>query len=547
MQLLSLPLSAFEESILHSYVSKPPTALPVDALPLLQDLVCVRLIQLGRYVDAIRMDREFASSKVGTSTRQAQERSKMVQDLYDALPVVERAFVDTELAIKAPRGKPERPRYKTPPREDVDMNQSWEENRPSDVHSSASKLPISRPIPERANAPRFGGPIPTLPSVPTVLQLPTVPSHPSGRPTASRSSFPLPTLPTTFSSPSGSRPRHSLSNTAGRLALGTLPHISSPLSGAKFPIPAASQTTKSSGKIFFSANQQSNAFYTPPQKVQGHSQPLFPPAEQPSTNGHAQIIEPEKVDEEPPIDEEDKAEEEAGAPEPEPQEQQQQGQKQDLGFSLFGSDIQSWMNVESGSVVEPAEKSLSLSTSVKRKVPGSFGDDEDEDMEEDVPRKGKPQEEEEEAEEVVTSRTARSKQSVSARSTASRGHKKARSKRTESKDAKRRRPSPQHNLPGALDDEDAEDDQVAPLPSTKIPVRKSTTANTGRLSRGSTASDLADELGEGVQTRRRSSRLSTSVSGLNVGEPDVSPKKSSARIRKPTTKTSASGTRKKRS
>ncbi|KAF9445542.1 hypothetical protein P691DRAFT_734816 [Macrolepiota fuliginosa MF-IS2] len=578
MQLLSLPLSAFEESTLHLYVSRPPATLPSDALPLFQDLICVRLIQLGRYVDAIRMDRQFTSSKVGTNTRQTQERSKMVQDLYDALPAIERAFIDAELAEKVTPNRPEKPSQKAPVGEDVDMTQSWEEIRPSDLHTSTSKLPPTRPIPERAHAPRFGGPIPALPTLPTVPQLSNMLGVSA---TTHRQSFPPPTLPVAFSSPSGSRPRHSLSNTAGRLALGAMPHVSSPLSGVNFPIQGSSQPAKPAGNPFISANQQPNAFYTPPPKANGHAKPLFPlpaPREAPPAKPDATTTEPEKPDGDTQMEgdegeDQKQMEEEPGAPEPEPEPEPQPAEERELGFSIFGNDLSSWTNIENkfpGTSPEPAaaptaqvpqSQSLSASISMKRKVPGSFGDDdEDEDMDEAVDPYGDRtqtpaatkdgQEEEEDEEEVITARTTRSsRQSISARSTASRTHKKARSKRTESKDrGVRGRPS----IPGTLidDNDQEEEDHVAPLRSTKASAsgRKSTAGMAGRTSRGSTAEDLADELGEGVQTRRRSSRLTASGAGPGsfTGEPEASPKKLSTRARKPTAKAATGGTRKKR-
>lgn len=582
MQLLGLPLSAFEESTLHSYVLKPPTNSPLDALPLLQDLVCVRLIQLGRYIEAIRMDREFSASKIGANARQSQERSKMVQDLYNALPAIERAHVDAELAApSAERAKPQRSGQRTPPGEDVDMAQSWEEIRSSELQASTSKHPASRPIPERANAPRFGGPAPSLPTIPTPPRLPTTTNA-----VQARQSFPM--LPTTFATPSGSRPRTSLSNTAGRLVLGTLPHVSSPLSGAKFPAPSLSpnQPQKTAGNLFMSANQQPNAFYTPPAKVNGHAQPIFPPRPQPPpvANGNAEKPSAEKADDaemevegnentkEKEHDEEmDHRSEEQVEPKPTEAEEEEK----ELGYSVFGNELSSWANIENKqdrtSDVPDEVKSLSKSsTSMKRKVPGSFGDDdEDEDMEDshhhhhhrrhsEKPRRQPEMEDEEPA----SSRPTRSKQqSISTRSTATR--KKAKSKRNDSKEPKRRRSSgTRQNIPGTLMDEEAEEeeeeDHVAPLrttttTSTKPPSQRRSGASTTTkpVSRGSTTSDMADELGEGVQTRRRSSRLTATGSGATVVsssggvDGDASPRKS-ARTRKPTTKTGTSGRGKKR-
>lgn len=533
MQLLSLPLSKFEESILHSYVLRPPTTLPVDALPVLQDLVCVRMIQLGRYVEAIRIDREFTSLKVGQNSRQAQERSRMVQDLYDALPTVERAYVDVELASPAP-GVQQKASTKPSVGEDVDMSQSWEEIRSSDIQASASKLPASRTIPERANAPRFGGPIPsasTLPNIPTIPTVSPLSKNFGGSaitPAAPRQS--LPSMP--FTSPPGSLPRPSLSNTAGRLVLGTLPHVSSPLSGAKIPTPASSNA-------FVSANQQPNAFYKPPPRANGHTQSIFPNS-QPKLNGSAEVQKPEEAEAE-----DDRMEEEENLPQEVPEHMDDQREKsepkpteeqQDLGFSIFDNNISSRISVRKNrTATEPKTNSASdsLSANMKRKVPGSFSDDdEDEDMDGgEHHHTAKAQESEDEA---VSGRTARSGKSLSARSTAPRSNTMSKSKRNESRDSKRRRSSPRPTLPGSLMDEPEgeEEDHVAPLRSSKSLGR----SKSGRVSRGSTGSDLADELGEGVQTRRRSSRLTSAVSTGSI-DGDMSPRKST-RAKKPTAKAS---------
>lgn len=576
MQLLGLPLSTFEEFTLHSYVLKPPSTLPLDALPLLQDLVCVRLIQLGRYIETIRMDREFSSSKVGANARQAQDRSKMVQDLYDALPAIERVYIDAELVAEplphvssARHQKPSG--QKSPPGEDVDMTQSWDEIRSSELQAPASKVPLSRPISERAGAPRFGGPAPSLPTLPTMPTPPQLGTSGANVP-SSRQSFP--TLPTTFGTPSGSRPRTSLSNTGGRLVLGTLPHVSSPLTGAKFPTPSTNQQQKPAGNTFVSANQQPNAFYTPPAKTNGHAQSLFPSRPRPSANGNVEKppSPPEKEKAEDMAMEEEKGDESemdhqptrVTEPEPRPKSIEQD---KEIGFSIFDSGLSNWNSIEKKTDA-PGTKNKALpkaaaSTSVKRKVPGSFGDDdEDEDMEEPHAKGGhidnKPDkahsEAVEEDPEHTSARTTRSGQP-----TTSASRKKAKSsKRNESTDStkrpsRRRATSPQQNFPGTLmneddhdhDDEDGggeEEDHVAPLRNTK--TRKSGVAGTTSvkpISRGSTTSDLADELGEGVQTRRRSSRrITASGSGsgsgnLALGDGDASPRKST-RAKKPTVK-----------
>jgi hypothetical protein len=323
--------------------------------------------------------------------------------------------------------------------------------------------------------------------------------------------------------------------------------------------------------MFVSANQQQNAFYTPPSaKANGHAQPIFPPRPLPSVNRNLEkpslIPEKEKAIDDVDTNEDKGDESEMDHQPAEEAELQPVEQNKALEYSVFNNDVTNRANIEKKSDAQDTDKSMSkpASTSMKRKVPGSFGDDdEDEDMEDSRAKGGHTDDnlgqmhsEAEEEPEHTSGRTARPRQSTSARSTTSNSRKKAKSsKRAESTDStkprsRRRAASPRKNLPGALtneddhDDEDGgeEEDQVAPLPTTK--TRKPGAAgatSTKPISRGSTASDVADELGEGVQPRRRSSRrVAATGSGSGSGhlasvDGDASPRKST-RARKPTVK-----------
>jgi hypothetical protein len=274
-------------------------------------------------------------------------------------------------------------------------------------------------------------------------------------------------------------------------------------------------------------------------------QPIFPTA-QPKPNGSADVRKSEEVEAG-----DARMEEEKILPQEVPEQVNDHREKsepksteeqQELGFSIFDNDVSSRVSVGKKGVATAAKTNLaadSPSASMKRKVPGSFSDDdEDEDMVGvEHHHTAKAQESEDEA---ISGRTARSGKSLSARSTASHSNTKSKSKRNESRDSKRRRSSPHRTIPGSLMDEPEgeEEDHVAPLRSNKGSSR----TKSGRASRGSTASDLADELGEGVQTRRRSSRLTTAVSTGSV-DGEMSPRKST-RTKKPTAK--ASAVRKKR-
>src|ERR1700760_2425099 len=96
-QLLFLPLSQFEESLLKSHALE--SSLPPSSMAVLQDLVCVCLVQAGRYIEAIKADHEFSASTSSKLKGLTAERTKMIQleDLYSNLPVIERLSLDEEL------------------------------------------------------------------------------------------------------------------------------------------------------------------------------------------------------------------------------------------------------------------------------------------------------------------------------------------------------------------------------------------------------------------------------------------------------------------
>ncbi|KAG7448654.1 uncharacterized protein BT62DRAFT_992665 [Guyanagaster necrorhizus] len=129
-QLLGLPLSSFEQSILHTYALQPSFDLPPSAIAVLQDLVCVRLIESGSYVEAIKIDRQFSSISMLKGHHITQERREMIQEIYASLPQVERTVLDLELeaqdaASTSFMGSSSRNAG------DISMSNSWEDIRPS--------------------------------------------------------------------------------------------------------------------------------------------------------------------------------------------------------------------------------------------------------------------------------------------------------------------------------------------------------------------------------------------------------------------------------
>ncbi|KAI9509247.1 nuclear pore complex assembly-domain-containing protein [Russula earlei] len=105
-QLISFPLSSFEQSLLHSFALEPSASFPVSFIPILQDLVCVRLIQSGQYLAAIKLDRQFASTRVGReapTSQAAERRRKMIEDVIAALPSIERQEIEEQLRTSGQR------------------------------------------------------------------------------------------------------------------------------------------------------------------------------------------------------------------------------------------------------------------------------------------------------------------------------------------------------------------------------------------------------------------------------------------------------------
>lgn len=104
-QFLSIPLTKGDENLLQDICTKTPAWLTPPALYILQDLACTRLVQVGRYVDAIKLDRRFCSVplKEGWPKGGDEGRRKMIQELVDALPSVERAMLDADV-IRGPVG-----------------------------------------------------------------------------------------------------------------------------------------------------------------------------------------------------------------------------------------------------------------------------------------------------------------------------------------------------------------------------------------------------------------------------------------------------------
>ncbi|KAJ7081683.1 nuclear pore complex assembly-domain-containing protein [Mycena crocata] len=466
-QLLGLALTPYEQTIIHSYAT-PPSPLPPAGIAILQNLICVRLIQTGKYADAIKMDRQFSS----TSSVHA-ERTKMVQDLYAALPLAERTILDLELEnpgtdsafgdANALAGSSSR---------EWDTSMSWEDIRapPPPVSQALAPIPFLPrvqipPLTEHSSAPN-GGPLPPLRS--------KFGGFGSGLQAAS--AFP----PLAFNA-SSSRPHAPIipvsnvpkSNLAAQPAV---PSARQPLNASTNAFSSLSQsatrftdTSGSSGgpKTFFdSAGRKQNAFYQPPAPAPapsvlfdvGNAEDGGGRTDSYALHANADIEMDRDVD----------ADSETGKDDHEPTDN-----GDGLAYSVFGGK-------PTRSSKRGGAKTRQPSVEAKQVPPGAFGSDDEHDEPEAVDPPPPRQSRRSVAAKAGTAKPAAAK---STRSTATRTR--ARAKEQELG----------RSLPGSLmesedgsadEAENEDEDQLAPLRSRQAAT------------------------GEGPQTRRRSSRLSSS-------------------------------------
>ncbi|KAG6377535.1 nuclear pore complex assembly-domain-containing protein [Boletus reticuloceps] len=106
-----LSTSALSGVNTHTTATSSGPILSPHAVSILQDLLCVRAIQSGDYVGAIKLDREFASvspslgsgaspssiaSQTTSSGRDTIDRKSIIQDLFSTLPPAERTLLEDE-------------------------------------------------------------------------------------------------------------------------------------------------------------------------------------------------------------------------------------------------------------------------------------------------------------------------------------------------------------------------------------------------------------------------------------------------------------------
>jgi hypothetical protein len=484
---MGMPFSNYEQALVHRYALHPPPTIPPDSVPVIQDLVCIRLVQSGQYAAAIKLDRQLLSllTKPTPKMQKAvQERKRTMDDLMAIMPAVERELIEADLErISSSKGKITRSGSSLDSLLGNDLSLSWD-----DMRSSVNGI-----LPVRMPTQSFG-------TAPAVADL-----SPSARLGASASAR----------APNGSAPVHTPRFSIDRPQFGSaaqhLPQTSSPARAQPMPlsssrlahqIPLSTPSAPPNGTLppslfssIGSANLSRNAFYEPPitngvKRAFGQDAPRAavvevsePPAPAPA---------PADVDVEPTTETETEA-----ADQSQEQEAEQEEAPPEFQHSVFRA--------------KPTKTRAKRAPSRAKQLPGAF-------VESDEEPEAEPVQEEQRSASPPPRRSRRSR-------------------------TREPEPALSRSIPGGLMEEEEEEDgqdQLAPLrasPPSKRPPRK------GRTTR--TSSQESD--GMTLRPRRRSSRLTGASQSPEPPAERAPPSKTRRKTRSSAVSEDAkSGTRKKR-
>jgi hypothetical protein len=469
-QLVAFPLSPLEQSLLHAYALKPPRDIPAASIAIVQDLVCVRLVQSGEYLAAIKLDRELSAvGSAGTEVvKAARERKKMMDDIFGNMTSVERMMAEVQLnqpstLPPAPTPQVAKPAPPKPRAPLGDLSMSWEEI-PSLNGTSPSRTDSLTPrIPEKhtnfsssgRSKPSLAGPVPgSLLSSPS--QKPPVASPFAQLPLRK----PVAAPPVPLVGPSGLKFAHSTT-------------LSKTTYASNVPTTSLFEKTGS-------AKQAPNAFYKPPPAPTGtgHALPMEDVPTRPHSRGADDISMESDDDNAFIIHEDGDVSSMPGDMDDEPV----------LGFSVFGNKRSPKQRTRA-----PASKQAETK---KRAPPGAFYDEDEDESEAGSPHKS-----------AFPSQRDAHRPQPSARSPSPR-RKTANSHKDNIKG-----PVLAQTIPGSLldDEEDHDEDDIAPLPPSR----------TARKTRTSTSIKTKPAKDEKTPARR-SSRLSTASSVPSMS-PEPSP------------------------
>lgn len=532
-QLLGFPFSNFEQTLIHKYALQPPSSLPPASVPIIQDLVCVRLIQSGQYASAVKLDRRFAASIIpGTTSKMQksiQDRRKMMDEVLATLPTVERTMVEAELEAEAAGGgASDTSSIENDEARADKFQRSWENGKANGSVAHAKTLSQDSlqigpspaiPISARNDMPRFGGSV----------------SHPP-EPTNGNTFVPIP-----VSSPTPSQIRNQLHQSPSTSHSTYAFHLSSsqssrtpaPLLGSseiKYPTPLftkpatlarASPAAKPTSSLFTlagSANQTRNAFYTPPvtngvKRSLGEDKPRstidVPPSSHAIDKSSAPIVHGDVN-----MESKDGYLDHTRETNASHANEKEDAVPTELSYSVFGS---------SSVVKQPPFKSRRImrgETEMKM-PPGAYVPDEDE----------------------LTSAAVTSQNQTRRRKFASPPPPPPvkRTRNSSSRTEKLARdPDLKRSVPGAFlsEEDNEEEDDIAPLPASPPPSKRPT-----RKGRSTKRVGSEDEDGQLAMPTRRSTRLSATSSVASTSPEPQFPRKVASKVKKSARSSRSTGSR----
>jgi hypothetical protein len=238
----------------HKYALSPPPTCPSDSIPVVQDLVCLRLIQSGQYAAAVKLNCQFVSSTSQPSPKMQKairDRKEMMENIMASIPDVERELLEVELKQLA-EGKGGMSTSLG--------SESWA-SLVNGMSTSQEDLRASRPSLNGSAAPPTCLPARPAGTTPIVAmsQRNGQPAFDASLPSAPNGAAHFSPTSSLFTSTTG----HSLSSAhAGPSAQPFSPmrFVQTPLTGTQQPFPKPAPSLFSS---VGSANMSRNAFYNP--------------------------------------------------------------------------------------------------------------------------------------------------------------------------------------------------------------------------------------------------------------------------------------------
>ena len=138
----------------------------------------MRLVQSGQYADAIKLDQQFASIRVGRGTQATQameRRRKMIEDVVAALPSIERQEIEEKLQAVEQRKPGALTKSVQVKPVATDLSMSWEEILPpprvAAITSGAPRFVLGRPTYGHNQPKLVAGPVTDAPPAQPVRSL----------------------------------------------------------------------------------------------------------------------------------------------------------------------------------------------------------------------------------------------------------------------------------------------------------------------------------------------------------------------------------------